>query len=281
MLSTQAFNGLLKTLEEPPPHVKFIFATTEIRKVPVTVLSRCQRFDLRRIDAGALIDASARIAGLEGIAVDAAALAHDRARRRGLGARCAVDSRPGDRPWRRRGRRADAVRTMLGLADRGRSHRPVREADARRRRGGARPNFALSTTPGADPAAVLTDLADFNHLVTRLQVSCPPAADDPSLTEDERARGASSPRRCRSGCCRATWQMLLKGIAEVQAATRPLGAAEMVLIRLAHAADLPTLDEALRSLTEEGSAASAVVPQGRSPVLPPPCPPVRHCLRRH
>ena len=104
MLSTQAFNGLLKTLEEPPPHVKFIFATTEIRKVPITVLSRCQRFDLRRIDAELLIGHLARIAALEGDRGRRRGARHDRARRRRLGARLPVDLRPGDRPWRRQGR---------------------------------------------------------------------------------------------------------------------------------------------------------------------------------
>ena len=103
MLSNQAFNGLLKTLEEPPAHVKFIFATTEIRKVPITVLSRCQRFDLRRIDSGLLVNHFRSVAGQEGIPIDDESLAMIAPCRRRLGARWPVAARSGDRPWRRRG----------------------------------------------------------------------------------------------------------------------------------------------------------------------------------
>lgn len=249
MLSTQAFNGLLKTLEEPPPHVKFIFATTEIRKVPITVLSRCQRFDLRRIDAGALVAHLSSIAAKEGISVDDDALAMiaraaegsardslsilDQAIAHGAGAVS-----------------AEAVRAMLGLADRARIvdlFEHVMKGDV----AAALAEFRTQYDTGADPAAVLTDLAEFNHLVTRLRF-VPTAMDDASLSQDERQRGADFAKALSVRVLSRTWQMLLKGIPEVQSSNRPVSAAEMVLIRLAHAADLPTLDEALRSL--EGAA---------------------------
>ncbi|TRC83723.1 DNA polymerase III subunit gamma/tau [Mesorhizobium sp. WSM4310] len=245
MLSTQAFNGLLKTLEEPPPHVKFIFATTEIRKVPITVLSRCQRFDLRRIDAGALVAHLSSIAAKEGISVDDDALA--------MIARAAEGSARDslsilDQAIAHGGGAvsAEAVRTMLGLADRARIvdlFEHVMKGDV----AAALAEFRAQYDTGADPAAVLTDLAEFNHLVTRLRF-VPTAMDDASLSQDERQRGADFARALSVRVLSRTWQMLLKGIPEVQSSNRPVSAAEMVLIRLAHAADLPTLDEALRSL---------------------------------
>ncbi len=269
MLSTQAFNGLLKTLEEPPPHAKFIFATTEIRKVPITVLSRCQRFDLRRIDAALIKTDLERIAGLEGITAEPAALAmiaraaegsmrdaqsiFDQAIAHGAGEVTAA-----------------AVRTMLGLADRGRIV-DLFEKLMQGEVAAALDEFRAQYDGGADPATVLSDLAEFNHLVTRLRF-VPAAADDPALTEDERSRGVQFAATLSVRVLSRTWQMLLKGIAEVQAASRPVDAGEMVLIRIAHAAELPTLDEALRGLTEEGSAPAAVVPQGRSPVPAAPVP---------
>ncbi|MER9740179.1 DNA polymerase III subunit gamma/tau [Mesorhizobium sp. M0187] len=252
MLSTQAFNGLLKTLEEPPPHVKFIFATTEIRKVPITVLSRCQRFDLRRIDAGALVAHLASIAGKEGISVDEDALA--------MIARAAEGSARDslsilDQAIAHGGGAvsAEAVRAMLGLADRARIvdlFEHVMKGDV----AAALAEFRNQYDTGADPAAVLTDLAEFNHLVTRLRF-VPTAADDASLSEDERRRGADFASTLSVKVLSRTWQMLLKGIPEVQSSNRPVSAGEMMLIRLAHAADLPTLDEALKSL-ESGAPAS-------------------------
>ena len=252
MLSTPAFNGLLKTLEEPPPHVKFIFATTEIRKVPITVLSRCQRFDLRRIDAGALVGHLASIAEKEGIAVDAEALA--------MIARAAEGSARDslsilDQAIAHGSGKVDAgaVRAMLGLADRARIvdlFEHVMKGDVATALTELRQQYDV----GADPAAVLTDLAEFNHLVTRLRF-VPEAADDATLSEEERRRGRDFAEKLSVRVLSRTWQMLLKGIPEVQNSNRPLAAAEMVLIRLAHAADLPTLDEALKTL-ESGSTAS-------------------------
>ncbi|MEI8698733.1 MAG: DNA polymerase III subunit gamma/tau [Mesorhizobium sp.] len=254
MLSTQAFNGLLKTLEEPPPHVKFIFATTEIRKVPITVLSRCQRFDLRRIDAGALVAHLSSIAAREGIAVDDDALAMI-ARAAEGSARDSLSILDQAIAHGSGTVSAEAVRAMLGLADRARIvdlFEYVMKGDV----AAALAEFRNQYDTGADPAAVLTDLAEFNHLVTRLRF-VPTALDDASLSEDERRRGADFAKALSVRVMSRTWQMLLKGIPEVQSSNRPVSAAEMVLIRLAHAADLPTLDEALKSL--EGTA---LVPNG-------------------
>ncbi|HWK69186.1 MAG TPA: DNA polymerase III subunit gamma/tau [Rhizobiaceae bacterium] len=245
MLSTQAFNGLLKTLEEPPPHVKFIFATTEIRKVPITILSRCQRFDLRRVDAGILTEHLRKIAALEDVTVEDEALA--------MVARAAEGSVRDslsifDQAIAHGGGTvtAEAVRMMLGLGDRGRvidlfEHLMKGDAAA------ALTEFRSQYDTGADPATVLTDLAEFNHLVTRLKF-IPSAANDASLTESERQRGLAFSQSLSVRVLSRAWQMLLKGIPEVQGSNRPVSAGEMVLIRIAHAATLPTLDEALKSL---------------------------------
>ena len=253
MLSNQAFNGLLKTLEEPPPHVKFIFATTEIRKVPITVLSRCQRFDLRRIDTSVLVRHLQKIAGLESIAVDEASLSmiaragegsvrdslsiFDQAIAHGAGH---VE--------------AEAVRSMLGLADRARII-DLFEMLMRGDVASALREFRAQYDVGADPAVVLTDLADFNHLVTRIRFT-PDVADDISLSEDERTRGKDFAEKLSIRVLSRTWQMLLKGISEVEESGRPVQAAEMLLIRIAHAADLPALDEVLKSLEEGGASSS-------------------------
>ena len=245
MLSTQAFNGLLKTLEEPPPHVKFIFATTEIRKVPITILSRCQRFDLRRVDAAVLTDHLRRIAELENVSVEDEALA--------MVARAAEGSVRDslsifDQAIAHGGGAvtAEAVRMMLGLGDRGRvidlfEHLMKGDAAA------ALIEFRAQYDTGADPVTVLTDLAEFNHLVTRLKF-IPSAASDASLTESERQRGLAFSQSLSVRVLSRAWQMLLKGIPEVQGSNRPVSAGEMVLIRIAHAATLPTLDEALKTL---------------------------------
>ena len=247
MLSTQAFNGLLKTLEEPPPHVKFIFATTEIRKVPITVLSRCQRFDLRRVGAETLVAHLGKIAGLEAIEVEDAALAMIARAAEGsvrdslsiFDQAIAHSAGPVT---------AETVRGMLGLADRARVidlFEHVMKGDM----AAALAEFRAQYDTGADPATVLTDLADFTHFVTRLRY-VPAAAGDASLTEDERKRGAALADTLSIRVLSRAWQMLLKGITEVQSSNRPVAAAEMVLIRLAHAADLPTLDEAMRMLDD-------------------------------
>ncbi|PYE89272.1 DNA polymerase III subunit gamma/tau [Phyllobacterium leguminum] len=245
MLSNQAFNGLLKTLEEPPPHVKFIFATTEIRKVPITVLSRCQRFDLRRIDSGLLAGHLKNIAGQEGIDIDDTSLAM--IARAGEGS--ARDSLSIlDQAIAHAGGKVEAetVRAMLGLADRARII-DLFEMLMRGNVAGALKEFRAQYDVGADPSVVLADLAEFNHLVTRLRFM-PDVANDMSLSEDERVRGRDFAEKLSIRALSRTWQMLLKGITEVETASRPVQAAEMLLIRLAHAADLPTLDEALKML---------------------------------
>lgn len=250
MLSTQAFNGLLKTLEEPPEHVKFIFATTEIRKVPITVLSRCQRFDLRRIGASDLVGLFTTILGKEGIAFEPDALA--------MVARAAEGSaRDGlsllDQAIAHGAGRVevDAVRSMLGLADRARIvdlFEHIVKGDA----AAALAEFAAQYEAGASPSVVLTDLADFTHLVTRMKY-VPDAAGDQSLSEIERVRGVEFANSIAVTALSRMWQMLLKGIPETEASSRPAGAAEMVLIRLAHAANLPSPEEAARRLAELSS----------------------------
>jgi len=258
MLSTQAFNALLKTLEEPPPHAKFIFATTEIRKVPITILSRCQRFDLRRVDAGTLVKHLEVIAAKETIEVEPEALA--------LIARAAEGSVRDSLSLLDQAIahaagpvRAEHVRQMLGLADRARVI-DLFEALMRGDIAAALTELRAQYDTGADPAVVLTDLAEFTHFVTRVKI-VPAVADDPALIEVERARGRGFAEKLSVRVLSRTWQMLLKGIAEVTAAGRPLAAAEMVLVRIAYAADLPTPDEVIRSLSD---ASSPATPQQQS-----------------
>jgi DNA polymerase III subunit gamma/tau len=259
MLSTQAFNALLKTLEEPPPHAKFIFATTEIRKVPITILSRCQRFDLRRVDAGTLVKHLEGIAAKEAIEVEPEALA--------LIARAAEGSVRDSLSLLDQAIahaagpvRTEHVRQMLGLADRARVI-DLFEALMRGDIAAALTELRAQYDTGADPAVVLTDLAEFSHFVTRVKI-VPAVADDPALIEVERTRGRAFAEKLSIRVLSRTWQMLLKGITEVTAAGRPLAAAEMVLVRIAYAADLPTPDEVIRSLSNGGS--TAVPQQSRS-----------------
>ena len=262
MLSKSAFNALLKTLEEPPEHVKFIFATTEIRKVPITVLSRCQRFDLRRIQSGELMTLLGSIAGKEGVEIEDGALAA--IARAGEGsardALSLLDQAIAHAAGTGSGRvEADGVRAMLGLADRAR----VIDLFDMLMRGdvqGALAELSAQYETGADPATVLSDLAQFVHFVTRLRF-VEEAANDPALTEEEKTRGRDFASRLDVRILGRTWQMLLKGIAEVEGAARPLAAADMVLIRIAHAADLPTLDQVIKQV-ENGDAPATVATNG-------------------
>jgi DNA polymerase III subunit gamma/tau len=254
MLSTQAFNALLKTLEEPPPHAKFIFATTEIRKVPITILSRCQRFDLRRVDAGLLVKHLEAIASREAIAVEPGAFALI-ARAAEGSVRDALSLLDQAIAHAAGAVRAEDVRQMLGLADRARVI-DLFEALMRGDVASALTELRAQYDIGADPAVVLTDLAEFTHFVTRVKV-VPAVADDPALIEVERVRGRTFAEKLSMRVLSRTWQMLLKGIAEVVAAGRPLAAAEMVLVRIAYAADLPTPDEVIRSLDDNGTVARA------------------------
>jgi DNA polymerase III subunit gamma/tau len=249
MLSGAAFNALLKTLEEPPPHAKFVFATTEIRKVPITVLSRCQRFDLKRVDAALLVEHLQAIAGKEAITAEPEALALI-ARAAEGSVRDALSLFDQAIAHAAGPVRADDVRQMLGLADRARVvdlFEALMRADLAR----ALAELRAQYDAGADPAMVLGDLAEFTHFVTRVKV-VPALAEDVSLTEVERTRGRDFAAKLSMRVLARTWQLLLKGLEEVTAAGRPLAAAEMILVRIAYAADLPTPDEVIRSLGEAG-----------------------------
>jgi len=248
MLSTAAFNGLLKTLEEPPPYVKFIFATTEIRKVPVTILSRCMRFDLRRITPEIMSAYLESILAQEGIGFEPEALAMivragegsardnlsllDQAIAHGNGTVTAA-----------------TVKAMLGLGDR------ARIIDLFEELMGGRIGEAIETMRslydmGADPQTLIADLADFTHLVTRIKV-VPAAADDVSLTPDEQKRGAELAGKLPMRALTRAWQILFKGHDEVARANNGLQAAEMALIRLAYAADLPSPDDLIARLANQ------------------------------
>lgn len=246
MLSDKAFNALLKTLEEPPPHAKFIFATTEIRKVPITVLSRCQRFDLRRVETAEMVAHLASIIQQEGVEADEASLAMV-ARASEGSVRDALSIL--DQAIAHSSGKVDAstVRSMLGLADRTRIVDLFEHIMAGRITE-ALAEFRSQYDVGADPAVILTDLAEFTHLVTRLRFVPGAAANDPSLSPDEKERGLAFSEKIAVSVLARTWQMLLKGIPETQSAPRPVAAAEMVLIRLAHASTMPTLDDALKKL---------------------------------
>ena len=245
MLSTSAFNALLKTLEEPPAHVKFIFATTEIRKVPVTVLSRCQRFDLRRIEPEDMIGLLQKIAGSEGaqIAQDALALITRAAEGSARDATSLLDQAISHGAGETT---AEQVRAMLGLADRGRVldlFDLVMKGDA----AGALAELGSQYAEGADPMAVLRDLAEITHWVSVVKIT-PEAAEDPTIGPDERARGLQMAEALPMRVMTRMWQMLLKALDEVAEAPNAMMAAEMAVIRLTHVADLPSPEELVRKL---------------------------------
>jgi DNA polymerase-3 subunit gamma/tau len=259
MLSKGAFNALLKTLEEPPSHVRFIFATTEIRKVPVTVLSRCQRFDLRRVDQPVLAEHFQKIVGLEGARADADALQ--------LIARAAEGSvRDGlsilDQAIAMGEGHVTAVkvRDMLGLADRAR----IFDLAESLFKGDVAAAIAALTAlhrDGAEAAEIISDLAEAVHAIARVKaVGEEPAGE--ALTVEEKARLASLASRLSMPYLSRAWQMLAKGFEEVSRAPNPRVAAEMVLIRLAYTSDLPTPDELIRVLGGGG------VTPARRPALP-------------
>jgi DNA polymerase-3 subunit gamma/tau len=267
MLSTAAFNAFLKTLEEPPEHAKFVFATTEIRKVPVTVLSRCQRFDLRRVEADVLMRHLSNIAARENVEIEAEAL--------GIIARAAEGSVRDSLSLldqaiaHAAGKvQADAVRQMLGLADRTRVI-DLFDSLARGDIASAFREFREQYDTGADPIVVLSDLAEFVNFVTRVKI-VPATADNVAFSETERVRGRDFATKLSMRVLSRMWQMLLKGIAEVQAATRPAAAAEMVLVRIAYVADLPTPDEAIRMIEQNGGGSAAVTSSAPSRGAPGP-----------
>jgi len=263
MLSTSAFNALLKTLEEPPEHVKFIFATTEIRKVPVTVLSRCQRFDLRRIEPEVMIALLRKIATGEGaeIADDALALITRAAEGSARDATSLLDQAISHGAGETT---ADQVRAMLGLADRGRVldlFDMVLKGDA----GAALTELGAQYADGADPMAVLRDLAEITHWVSVVKIT-PEAADDPTIAPDERSRGLAMAETLPMRVLTRLWQMLLKALDEVALAPNAMMAAEMAIIRLTHVADLPSPDELVRKL--QNATPPAPAPQSASGAAP-------------
>lgn len=280
MLSKAAFNGLLKTLEEPPEHVKFIFATTEIDKVPVTVRSRCQRFDLRRIDAGLLAAHLRKICDLESVTIEDEALAMV-ARAAEGSARDALSLLDQAIAHGAAGGGAIAaqdLRLMLGVADKSR----VIDLFEAAMKGEIAAAIALLQDQydgGADPAQVLLELAEFTHLVTRLKLA-PDAAQSNALTEEERRRGGDAAGTLSISVLTRAWQILMKGVDELRISPRPLASADMVLVRLTHAAEMPSPEEALRKLGfGQGGAprpapgsAPAAAPGERPPVALAPAP---------
>ncbi|MBM3605194.1 MAG: DNA polymerase III subunit gamma/tau, partial [Alphaproteobacteria bacterium] len=251
MLSTSAFNALLKTLEEPPPHVKFIFATTEIRKVPVTVLSRCQRFDLRRIEPEVMIALLKRIAGAEGaqITEDALALITRAAEGSARDATSLLDQAISHGAGETT---ADQVRAMLGLADRGRVldlFEMILRGDA----AAALTELQSQYADGADPVAVLRDLAEVTHWISVVKIT-PDALDDPTISPDERTRGKDLSDRLPMRVLSRMWQLLLKALEEVSAAPNAMMATEMALIRLTHVADLPDPEALIRRVQQAQAA---------------------------
>jgi DNA polymerase III subunit gamma/tau len=268
MLSKNAFNALLKTLEEPPEHVKFLFATTEVNKVPVTVLSRCQRFDLRRIPAEKLAAHFGQVSKAEGVEVESEALGMiaraaegsardglsilDQAIAHGVGAVT-----------------ADQVRDMLGLADRGRIRRLLQLVLAG---DGAAALAELDEAHalGIDPTQLLRGLMESLHSATRAKAS---ASADPLLSAEERESAAEMARQLSWGTIHRLWQMLLKGLQDVEIAPDPREAAEMALLRLIHAADMPDPATLVAKLSGEGSvtvtsSAPAARPSGAAAKVP-------------
>ncbi len=264
MLSTSAFNALLKTLEEPPEHVKFIFATTEIRKVPVTVLSRCQRFDLRRIEPEAMLAHLRGVADEEGARISDEALALITRAAEGsvrdalsLLDQAIAHGRGGEAETS-----AAEVRAMLGLADRGRVidlFEAIMKGDA----AGALQELEAQYADGADPAVVLRDLAELTHWISVLKISAE-AAEDPTVSAAERARGTDLAAGLSMRVLTRAWQMLLKATEEVPIAPSAMMAAEMAVIRLTHVADLPPPEDLVRRLTEGGAGSAAAGPAGPS-----------------
>lgn len=255
MLSKSAFNALLKTLEEPPAHVKFVFATTEINKVPVTVLSRCQRFDLRRIEPEVMMAMLARIAKAEGaqITQDALALIVRAAEGSARDAQSLLDQAINHGAGETT---PDQVRAMLGLADRGRVL-DMFDMIMSGRAAEALTELATQYADGADPNAVMRDLAEITHWISVVKIT-PEAADDPTIAPDERARGLDMAGRLPMRSLSRMWQMLLKALEEVAAAPNAMMAAEMAVIRLTHVADLPSPDELIRKLQNAPQGAPVV-----------------------
>jgi DNA polymerase-3 subunit gamma/tau len=271
MLSRNAFNALLKTLEEPPEHVKFIFATTEIRKVPVTVLSRCQRFDLRRVGADELLEHFTGIVTKESAAVDEGALrliarAADGSVRDGLSLLDQAIAAYGSG-----GATASEaqVRAMLGVADASGVY-DLFEAVMGGRADEALSGLRALYDTGADPIAILQDLLGLSHWLTRVKL-VPKTADDATVSEVERVRGKELAEKLPVSVLSRAWQILLKGLGEAQRAPMAMPAVEMVLIRLAYAADLPAPADIVARLEADGGkpAAATATVATQAPASPP------------
>jgi DNA polymerase-3 subunit gamma/tau len=255
MLSNNAFNALLKTLEEPPEHVKFIFATTEIRKVPVTVLSRCQRFDLRRIEPEEMIKMLQNLAKLENASISNEALALITRASEGSARDAqslldqAISHGAGETS-------VDQVRAMLGLADRGRVL-DLFEFIMRGQAKEALNELGSQYSDGADPIGVIRDLAEVTHWVSIIKIT-PDAADDPTVSPDEKTRGQAFSQSLSMRVLTRTWQLLLKALEEISSAPNPMMAAEMAVIRITHVSDLPSPEELVKKLTGTHSESEGV-----------------------
>ena len=255
MLSNNAFNALLKTLEEPPEHVKFIFATTEIRKVPVTVLSRCQRFDLRRIEPEEMIKMLQNLAKLENASISNEALALITRASEGSARDAqslldqAISHGAGETS-------VDQVRAMLGLADRGRVL-DLFEFIMRGQAKEALNELGSQYSDGADPIGIIRDLAEVTHWVSIIKIT-PDAADDPTVSPDEKTRGQAFSQSLSMRILTRTWQLLLKALEEISSAPNPMMAAEMAVIRITHVSDLPSPEELVKKLTSTHSESEEV-----------------------
>ena len=255
MLSNNAFNALLKTLEEPPEHVKFIFATTEIRKVPVTVLSRCQRFDLRRIEPEEMIKMLQNLAKLENASISNEALALITRASEGSARDAqslldqAISHGAGETS-------VDQVRAMLGLADRGRVL-DLFEFIMRGQAKEALNELSSQYSDGADPIGIIRDLAEVTHWVSIIKIT-PDAADDPTVSPDEKTRGQAFSQSLSMRILTRTWQLLLKALEEISSAPNPMMAAEMAVIRITHVSDLPSPEELVKKLTSTHSDSEGV-----------------------
>ena len=255
MLSNNAFNALLKTLEEPPEHVKFIFATTEIRKVPVTVLSRCQRFDLRRIEPEEMIKMLQNLAKLENASISNEALALITRASEGSARDAqslldqAISHGAGETS-------VDQVRAMLGLADRGRVL-DLFEFIMRGQAKEALNELGSQYSDGADPIGIIRDLAEVTHWVSVIKIT-PDAADDPTVSPDEKTRGQAFSQSLSMRILTRTWQLLLKALEEISSAPNPMMAAEMAVIRITHVSDLPSPEELVKKLTSTHSESEGV-----------------------
>ena len=259
MLSNAAFNALLKTLEEPPAHVKFIFATTEIRKVPVTVLSRCQRFDLKRIEPEVQMALMRKIATAEGAQITDGALALIARAAEGSARDAtslldqAISNGAGETT-------AEQVRAMLGLADRGRVL-DLFDLIMKGEAAAALAELSGQYADGADPMAVLRDLAEITHWISVIKIT-PEAAEDPTTPQDERERGLEMAQKLPMRVLTRMWQMLLKALEEVALAPNAMMAAEMAVIRLTHVADLPDPETLVKKLMSQSAPMQGGAPAG-------------------